>query len=254
MEHSVALVTGAARGLGRAMAEALLDKGLKVCIADVLGDVGEATAEELGAKYGKDKVSFNLCDVTKQDEFEATWDKCEETLGKVDLLINNAGIGDEQNWKRTLEVNLGGCIAGTVLAYNRMSKKEGGGGGGRVINIASIAGVKTYPFGPIYSATKSGIVGFSRSLGHPLHLSLTGVKVQCLCPALIETSFVAQCVKTPFSPDIAKAMGKSVGSFEVMPVGEAVAALLQLIADDRNGGVLVVEPGKEPQYVEPSLQ
>uniref|UniRef100_A0A2P2HZK9 15-hydroxyprostaglandin dehydrogenase [NAD(+)] n=1 Tax=Hirondellea gigas TaxID=1518452 RepID=A0A2P2HZK9_9CRUS len=248
MDHKVALVTGAARGLGRAMTVALLDKGVKVCIADVLEEVGKATTKELQEKYGQKQVYFVFCDVTKPEQFKDAWNKCEEDLGTPTLLVNNAGIGDEQNWKKTLDVNLGGCIAGTLLAMEKLTKKDGGSGG-RVVNISSIAGIKTLPFGPIYSATKSGIVGFSRALGHPLHYSLTGVQVQCLCPSLAETTFIQEAMKTAFSDDIRKATAKITGTFTALTPETVAAAFVKLIEEGPNGAVLVVEGAKEPYYV-----
>lgn len=237
--------------MGRAVAEALLQKGIKVCIADVLQEVGEATAGELGAKCGQENVFFDLCDVSRDEQFKATWVKCEEKLGKLDLLVNNAAVGDEQNWRKTLEVNLGGCIRGCLMAYDSMSKKEGGGGGGRIINVSSMVGLKTNPILPVYCSTKYGIVGLTRALGHPLHQSLTGVKVQCLCPSFMVTSFLEDSVKTPIGLEISKQIETI---HKTLPVETVAAALLQLISDDRNGGVMAVESGKEPYYVEPNLQ
>jgi len=252
LNHKVALVTGASRGLGRAIGEALLSRGVAVGLLDVLQEDGERTAAELSAQHGADKVMFVMCDVSKQEQLTAAWNTCEAKLGKPDLLVNNAGIADENNWQRTISVNLGGCIAGTLLAMERMGKASGGEGG-RVVNVSSIAGVKNIPFGPIYSASKSGIVGFSRALGHPLHLSLSGVQVQCICPAMIQTPFFIDAMKTPFSTEIAKIAAKAAGTLQYMSPETVATALISLIEGGANGAVMVVEPEKEPYYVDASV-
>ncbi|KAK8729567.1 hypothetical protein OTU49_008552, partial [Cherax quadricarinatus] len=161
---SVVIITGAARGLGRAFAETLLAKGAKVCVADIDTQAGTAAVEQLQESYGQDNVIFVACDVTKDDDFLAAWDTGAEKLGTISLLINNAGIGNEQNWQKTIDVNLGGCMRGTLLALERMGINLGGDGG-VVVNISSIAGLKPTPLGPVYAATKHAVVGLTRSLG-----------------------------------------------------------------------------------------
>ncbi|KAF2363000.1 Short-chain dehydrogenase/reductase SDR [Trinorchestia longiramus] len=227
-----------------------------VCVADIRKEIGENTAAELAAVYGADRVSFETCDTSDQLQFSDTWTRCEEKLGKPDLLVNNAGVGDEQNWKKTVDINVGGYITGTLLAFERMRSvgEDAPGTGGAVVNISSIVGVKTLPFGPIYSATKSAIVGLSRSLGHPLHYSLTGVKVLCLCPSLIsDTPFLQCAMENAFSPGVAKAMEAAGGKIKPLSVSEVVDAFSQLLDESVNGGVMVVEADKDPFYSNPEL-
>ncbi|XP_047735958.1 15-hydroxyprostaglandin dehydrogenase [NAD(+)] [Hyalella azteca] len=236
MEHKVALVTGGARGLGRAIAERLLDNGLKVCIADIMEETGRAAAQELATKYGEERVAFECCDTSVEQQFSDAWTRCEEQLGKLDLL--------------------GGYITGSLLAFERMRSvgDDAPGVGGTVINVASIAAIKTLPFGPIYSATKSGVVGLSRALGHPLHHSLTGVKVLCLCPSLISGTPFLQCaMEKAFSPAVAKALQAAGGKIKPLTVPEVVEAFSKLLEEEVNGSVLVVEAGKEPYYSLPEI-
>lgn len=249
IKGSIAIITGAARGLGRAFAEALLNRGAKVCVADVDNEQGQATVAELQAKHGEANVMFFSCNVTNDEHFKGAWDATVEKLGPVNLLINNAGIGNEQNWEKTIEVNLGGCMRGTLLALERMGTNKGGSGG-VVVNISSITGVKANPFGPIYSASKHAIVGLTRSLGHDFHLKICGVKVQALCPSLVKTELLANSIKNAFSPEVAQGISKFASSFKDMTAETVAAGLVKLLEDGRNGGCMVVEAEKEPYYVD----
>ncbi|KAG0726144.1 15-hydroxyprostaglandin dehydrogenase [NAD(+)] [Chionoecetes opilio] len=220
----------------------------EVCVADIDSEQGEATVGELQARHGPDKVTFFTCDVTKDEHFKGAWDAAEEKLGPINLLINNAGIGNEQEWHKTVEVNLGGCMRGTLLALDRMGTNKGGAGG-VVVNIASIVGLKANPFGPVYSATKHAIVGLTRSLGSDFHLKVSGVKVQALCPSLVKTELLANAMKKAFSPEVAKAMGQFASGLGNMTADNVADALLKLVTEGTNGGCLVVEAEKDPYYV-----
>ena len=98
MASKIALVTGAARGLGRSIADQLLKGGYKVCITDVLTKQGQTTRDELAQQYGVDNVTFKKCDVTQDVDFTSAYDECSEEYGPISLLVNNAGLGNEKNW------------------------------------------------------------------------------------------------------------------------------------------------------------
>lgn len=249
IKGSVAIITGAARGLGRAFAETLLARGAKVCVADIDTEQGQTTVAELQANHGEGNVIFVSCNVTSDDDFKGVWDATVEKLGPVNILVNNAGIGNEQKWEKTIEVNLGGCMRGTLLALERMGTNKGGSGG-VVVNISSIVGLKSNPFGPVYSASKHAIVGLTRSLGNDFHLKVSGIKVQALCPSLVKTDLLANAIKNAFSPEVAQAMAKFASSLGSLTAEAVAGALVKLLEEGRNGGCLVVEAEKEPYYVE----
>merc|ERR1712158_251341 len=142
VRDAVCLVTGSAQGLGKAFAVRLLAAGAKVCISDVREERGLATLEELREKFGKDKVTFVQCDVTKQEQFSKLFDECEAyfKVDCIDLLVNNAGINTNLGWRKCMEVNIIGVMNGTEIALERMKKH---GVKGSIINIASMAGVGT---------------------------------------------------------------------------------------------------------------
>lgn len=249
IKGSVVIITGSARGLGRCFAETLLARGAKVCVADVNDEAGAATVEELQAAHGAENVIFAHCDVTKDDDFKGAWDTTVENLGPVNALINNAGIGNEQNWQKTIDINLGGCTRGTLLALEKLGVNKGGAGG-LVVNMSSITGLKALPFGPIYAATKHAIVGLTRCLGTDFHLKVSGVKVQALCPSLVKTDLLVNSVKNAFSPEVAEAMAKFSSSVKTMTPEFVAEALVKLIEEGRNGACMAVVAETEPFYVD----
>ncbi|GFR13663.1 15-hydroxyprostaglandin dehydrogenase, partial [Trichonephila clavata] len=159
----IALVTGGAQGIGRAYTNALLNVGMRVCICDIQEDPAIEFIENLSAEH-KNNIIFQKCDVSSFSDFKNAFDKVISTFGRIDVLINNAGILNEQNFQRTVEVNLIGVIHGTLLAFEYMDISKGGQGG-HIINTASITGLGPLYIAPVYSATKHAIVGYTRSLG-----------------------------------------------------------------------------------------
>ncbi|XP_038044173.1 15-hydroxyprostaglandin dehydrogenase [NAD(+)]-like [Patiria miniata] len=145
---TVAIVTGAAEGLGKSFAEGLLEKGAKgVCIADVNEPLGLKTVQEFSDHFGGGRVIFVKCDVTSASEVEAVFAKTKEKYGAINLMVNNAGIVNEKDMALTINVNVTGVAYGTYTAIKYMSPAEGGKGG-KIINIASVAGLLLF-HGPV---------------------------------------------------------------------------------------------------------
>ena len=134
---AVAVITGSARGIGRAYAERLLQAGARVCLSDLDKDEGEKTLSELQQRFGKDKVCFSLCDVTKEEDLESLLDKAEQyfKVGCVDILVNNAGVNVNLGWKKCMTINIMAVLNGTLIATERMKKA---GKPCQIINTASI--------------------------------------------------------------------------------------------------------------------
>ena len=158
-----AAITGAARGIGRATAEALLAQGMKVAIGDVDYDAAAKTASELGAST----IALPL-DVTERSAFSEFLDGAEQQLGPIDVLVNNAGImqigrfidEDDLTARRMIDINLHGVILGMKLALERMIPRNRG----HIINISSQAGKYGAPGGATYSATKHAVVGLTEAV------------------------------------------------------------------------------------------
>ncbi|XP_078288238.1 15-hydroxyprostaglandin dehydrogenase [NAD(+)]-like isoform X2 [Rhinoraja longicauda] len=139
----VALVTGAAQGIGRAFSEALLQQGCKVVLLDLNRSIGETCKEELDREFDRANSLFIACDVGSEEQLKCAFKKAIEHYGGLDILCNNAGINNENNWEKTVDVNLIAVIRGTYLALEHMNKLNGGKGG-IIVNVASLAGsIKT---------------------------------------------------------------------------------------------------------------
>jgi NAD(P)-dependent dehydrogenase (short-subunit alcohol dehydrogenase family) len=181
----VAVVTGGARGIGRATAEALRDQGARVAIGDIDEVELKETARELGVFGGRLDVT-DPCSVT---EFLT---EVEDELGPVDVWINNAGImpvgsvleHDDALLRRTVEINLLGVLHGARAAARAMV----GRGQGRIVNVASVSGRLPAPGTALYSATKFAVVGFGEAMD--AELAPAGVRVSTIFPSFTSTALI----------------------------------------------------------------
>jgi 3-oxoacyl-[acyl-carrier protein] reductase len=188
----VALVTGAASGMGRATAHLLADEGAAVAVLDRTEDGAGAVAAEIAANGGAAvAIAVDLADAEATDAAVA---KARAALGPIDLLVNNAGIsipapidqdGFEAAWAQTLAVNLT-AYTRTIRAALADLRRNGAG---RIVNIASTEGLGATAFMAPYTAAKHGVVGLTRSLS--VELGSSGVTVNCVCPGPIHTGMTA---------------------------------------------------------------
>jgi NAD(P)-dependent dehydrogenase (short-subunit alcohol dehydrogenase family) len=184
----VAVVTGGARGIGRALAGALAAEGARVAIVDLDGAAAEAAARELGPPT----LGLAL-DVTDGAAFTAALDDVERRLGPLAVLVNNAGImpvgpleeDSEASVTRQLEINLHAVIRGTQEAIRRMRPR----GAGHIVNVASLAGRAGAPHLATYCATKHGVVGLSEAVRAELRGS--GVEISVVMPGYAQTDLAA---------------------------------------------------------------
>ncbi len=188
-----ALVTGAGRGIGAAIANALAAEGAKLTLTGRNQEALDRLAGELPAE------SFvTVADVTDPATIASGFAEAEEALGPVDILVNNAGIAasapfrklDAEHWNRILAVNLTGVYTCTHAILPGMVER----GWGRVINIASVAGLRGYAYTAAYCAAKHGVIGLTRSLA--IEHARTGVTVNAVCPGYTETDMVTQALDT----------------------------------------------------------
>ena len=214
LSGKVAVVTGGGRGIGRATAEALVRRGMKVAI----GDVDVATAERTAQELGGGTIALAL-DVSDRPGFTNFLDEVERRLGPLDVLVNNAGImpigafDDESDSTviRQLEINLHGVIHGTKEAVRRMRPR----GTGHIVNLASVAGVTPLPGAATYCATKFGVVGLTESVR--LELRGSGVEISYVCPGHVRTELTAGVEENKSIPPIAPEA-----------VAEAIAGVLEV--------------------------
>lgn len=184
-----AVITGAAGGLGKAAAIRIIAEGGKVVLWDLNAEMLEATAKEIGA------AGFVALDVSKLDEVSAAAKKSAEILGKIDILIASAGITGAtvpvwefpvDSWLKVMDINLNGLFYCNreIIPYMLQN------GYGRIVNVASVAGKEGNPNASAYSASKAGVIGFTKSLGK--ELAGKGVIVNALTPATFESPILAQ--------------------------------------------------------------
>ena len=200
LSGKVAVVTGGGRGIGRAVAHALVGRGARVAI----GDVDVPSAQAAAAELGGGTLALPL-DVSDRPGFTAFLDEVEQRLGPIDVLVNNAGImpigpfaeETEAAVTRQLEINLHGVIHGTKEAVRRMRPR----GTGHIVNLASVAGVGPLPGAATYCATKYGVVGLSETVR--LELRGTGVEISYICPGHVDTELTAGVKATipPVGPE-----------------------------------------------------
>ncbi|HYM45787.1 MAG TPA: SDR family oxidoreductase [Solirubrobacteraceae bacterium] len=181
-----AAITGAARGIGRATAQALTRKGMRVAIGDLDLEAARKTAAELGPSA----VALEL-DVTERESFSRFLDDAEEQLGPLDVLVNNAGImqlgrfvdEDDLTAHRMVDINIHGVILGMKLALERMVPR----GRGHIVNISSQAGKFGAPGGATYSATKHAVVGLTEAVRGELRLMGADVRLSYVMPFVVNT-------------------------------------------------------------------
>ena len=187
----VVAITGAARGIGRATAEALVREGARVAIGDLDAELAQQTASELGQG-----VRAYHVDVVEKDSFAEFIDSVERDLGPLDVLVNNAGImlvgwpfadEDDATTRRMIDVNLHGVLNGTKIALQRMRLR----GSGHIVNISSQAGNGGFPGGATYCATKFAVRGFSEAVRNVLVLEELPIEISCVMPTVVNTELGA---------------------------------------------------------------
>ncbi len=197
----IAIVTGGASGIGRALGAALVRRGDVVVLADVDGDAAAEVAERLRAA-GPGTATAVAVDVREADAVAALVDGTAERHGRLDLLFNNAGLGiggpaEEltlAHWARTLDVNLRGVVHGVQAAYPLMLRQ----GHGHIVNTASLAGLLPMPGSAPYGTTKWAVVGLSLSLR--AEGAARGVRVSVVCPGGVDTPILDKGMPADLPP------------------------------------------------------
>ncbi|HLG15998.1 MAG TPA: SDR family oxidoreductase [Blastocatellia bacterium] len=185
-----ALVTGGTRGIGFAVARALLDRGARVLVCSRGGENVRRSAEVLAASYGE-RVLGRVCDVRDPNNVAEMFREAGRLFGGLDILINNAGIGSRsyieqmggEEWRSTIETNLSGVFYCCHEAIPLMKKS----GGGDIINIGSLAGTSGFAGGGAYCASKYGLIGFSEALMQEVRYD--HIRVSCVMPGSVNTGF-----------------------------------------------------------------
>ena len=222
MTGQVALVTGGARGIGRAISTRLAARGMKVGV----GYSSDSTsAEELAGKH--DGMTIHQGNIGSRGDCERVIDEVISAHGRIDVLVNNAGITADKmvakmevdDWDHVVQVNLSGTFYMAQLAYLHMAER----GSGRIVNISSVIGEQGNAGQVNYAATKSGLFGMTMSMAQ--EGSRKGVTVNCVAPGYIETDMVAAVPE--------KALEKIVSGIPMKRLGrpDEVARVVEFLAD-----------------------
>lgn len=249
LSGKIAVVTGAARGIGKAIALRFIQEGAKLGLVDTLADTLERTLELVHAEGG-DAIGFEA-DVTKKTDIDKFVSQTISKFGRIDILVNNAGIGGskgcldttEKDWDRMVDVNLKSVFLVCRRVIPEMIKR----GGGKIINIASMYGVLGSPHAPAYCAAKAGNINLTRQLA--VDFSGRNILVNSISPGLIATDMTQQKLKES---------GEAQRFINEIPVGRhgvpsdiAGAALFLASADSDfiTGHNLVVDGGQSCKVI-----
>lgn len=246
LENKIAIITGARRGMGRAHALKLAGAGAKVVVSDISLEDCQRVVTEIEQAGGR--AMAVKCDISNKKEVEEMVKKTIEKFGRVDILVNNAGIADfrpflemtEEDWDRTLDINLKGYFLCTQACAKEMAKQKSGA----IINIASVAmGQQGVGFPALvhYCASKGGITGMTEALA--LELAPYNIRINTISPGLIDTPMVDPVKQDP------KTMEAILTKIPMRRAGksEEVANLVLFLASDQSsymtGSTVVIDGG-----------
>ncbi|MRG96170.1 glucose 1-dehydrogenase [Polyangium spumosum] len=245
-EGKVALITGAASGLGAAAARRLHAEGARVVITDRVREGGEALAAELG-----ERAEFHVLDVTQEGAWIEVIDAVVARHGRLDALVNNAGVGvvgdvestTLEQWRFVHAVNTEGVFLGCKHAIRVMKER----GGGAIVNVSSVAGMIGAPNLAAYCSSKGAVRTFTKSAAMHCARSGYGIRVNSVHPAFIDTPMVDAMVQKAEDPAKAKAnLAKGIPMGRIGEPADVAAAVAYLASDDAKfvtGTELLVDGG-----------
>jgi NAD(P)-dependent dehydrogenase (short-subunit alcohol dehydrogenase family) len=233
LDGKVALITGAASGIGRATAERLTEEGARVGVVDLIDDAGRTVAESIGGV-------FHRADVGDPGEVDAAFAAVEGELGGVDIAFLNAGIAighpdidtlPDDVYRLIMRVNVDHVVYGTRAAVRAMERR----GGGSIVATSSLAGIIPFPPDPVYDLTKHAVVGFIRSVAPSL--GAKGITANTVNPGMTDTNIMGE--------DARRALREA--DFPVMPPSQIAEAVLRIVQGGATGECWVCQPGREPE-------
>lgn len=229
----VALVTGAASGIGKATAQLLASEGARIAVVDLSDDAGRQVADSVGGV-------FHRADVGEPEEVDAAFATCERELGGVDIAFLNAGIAighsdietlPDDLYRLIMRVNVDGVVYGARAAVRAMERR----GGGAIVATSSLAGLVAFPPDPVYDLTKHAVVGFIRSIAPALLAK--GITANTVNPGMTDTNIVGEDARRMLRD----------ANFPLMSPSQIADAVFRIVTSGRTGECWVCQPGRDPE-------
>lgn len=217
LQDRVAIITGAASGIGRASALLFASEGARVTVVDVREEAGIGTAHDIERAGGS--AAFQRCDVSSPEQVQETVDATLRAFGRIDVLFNNAGIDlskdivdtTPEEWDRVLAVNLRSVYLMMRAVIPQMKRQ----GGGSIINTASGVGIRPRPTLAAYCASKGGVIALSKAAA--TELGAHGIRVNALCPGMIDTEMNRRVIES--EPDPVEALSRMMLNYPLGRMG-----------------------------------
>lgn len=247
LDGKVAIITGAAMGMGAATAEVFAQEGAKVIIADFNEEKGRAQTEKI--KNAGGEVTFYKVDISQEEQVKSLVEFTVKTYGRLDVAINNAALTPDDKpiadfdlnyWNRLLAVDLTGVALCMKYEIRQMIAQ---GGGGSIVNVSSVSGVRPQPANPAYIAAKHGVIGLSRSAS--MDYSPQGIRVNVVAPGAIDTPMLRGALEQfGFDPDAYAKKLSLLGRFaQAEEVANAHVWLASDLSSYVTGAVIAVDGG-----------
>ena len=247
LEGKLAIITGAATGIGRATAQLFAQEGAKVVIADVNEDDAQTTVNAINGENGS--AWFVPADVSRAEDTEALMRDAAELMGGIDVIFNNAGAQrsgpvtdfEEAEWDLLMSVNPKSCFLGSKHGVPYLRER----GGGSIVNMSSIAGLKGGPGMTAYSASKGAVVAFTKALA--AELAPDNIRVNCVCPGWIDTPFNQPAIEFMGGREEQEEMVQQTVPLQRQGIPEEIAPGILYLASDASsymtGKELVIDGG-----------
>jgi 3-oxoacyl-[acyl-carrier protein] reductase len=242
LKDKVAIITGSARGIGKAIAEEYAKNGAKVVISDILQELADETAKELQEKYNVETLAIKA-DVSKFKEVEALVKGTIDKFGSIDIIVNNAGITrdnlimrmSQEEWNLVIDINLKGVFNCTKAVTRPMMKQRSG----KIINITSVVGQMGNAGQINYSASKAGVIGMTKTSAK--ELGSRGIKVNAIAPGFIVSEMTDKMTDQAKDSLVALIPAKKLG--HPSDIANAAVFLASDKADYITGQVINVDGG-----------